>query len=112
MAFSIVEPVEAHANCFGSFWLDFAIDDCISHCVVCLDGGGQLFVAHFFVYNSDVNCLACHDVIRAANSASVADDMTCLMMWAMLSKAPLFGGLSQSWDREKCPPALFVLLVR
>jgi hypothetical protein len=43
---------------------------------------------------------------RAANSASVADDMTCLMMCAMLRIAPLLGGLSQSWDKKKCPPAL------
>ncbi len=41
-----------------------------------------------------------------ASSASVADDMTFLMMCAMFSTAPLFGGMAVSFDRKKCPPAL------
>ena len=40
-----------------------------------------------------------------ANSASVADDITFLMMCAMFSTAPLFGGIGVSLDRKKCPPA-------
>ena len=36
-----------------------------------------------------------------ANSASVADDMTCLMMCAMLRTAPLFGGMAASFDKKK-----------
>ena len=43
---------------------------------------------------------------NAANSASVADDITCLMTWAMLRTAPLFGGMFAPLDREKIPPAL------
>jgi len=42
----------------------------------------------------------------AANSASVADVITCLMMCAMLSTAPLLVGIVASLDRRKCPPAL------
>ena len=48
---------------------------------------------------------------RAANSASVADDITCLMMCAMLSTAPLLGGIGDSSDRKKCPPARLLALV-
>ncbi len=45
-----------------------------------------------------------------ANSASVADDMTFLMMCAMLRMAPLFGGSSESKDMKKWPPALLLAL--
>ena len=45
---------------------------------------------------------------NAPNSASVADDMTCLMMWAILRRAPLFVGTSPPLERKKCPPALLL----
>jgi hypothetical protein len=35
------------------------------------------------------------------NSASVAKDILCLIMWEMLSTAPLFGGIGVSLDRKK-----------
>jgi len=38
---------------------------------------------------------------RAASSALVADDMTCLIMCATLRMAPLFGGMSESFERKK-----------
>ena len=41
-----------------------------------------------------------------ASAASVADDMTFLMMCAMFNTAPLLGGMVVSLDRKKCPPAL------
>ncbi len=41
-----------------------------------------------------------------ANSASVANDMTFLIMCAMLSTALLFGGTVVLLERKKCPPAL------
>ena len=45
---------------------------------------------------------ASHAIIyRPANSASVADDMTCLIMCAILSMAPLLGGMSAPLDRKK-----------
>jgi hypothetical protein len=43
---------------------------------------------------------------NAASSASVADDMTFLMMCAMLRIALLFDGICVSFDRKKCQPAL------
>ncbi len=43
---------------------------------------------------------------NAANSASVADVMTCLMMCAIMSTAPLLAGIVASLERKKCPPAL------
>ena len=42
----------------------------------------------------------------AAKSASVAEDMTCLMICAMLSTAPLLWGTEESAERKKFPPAL------
>ncbi len=45
-------------------------------------------------------------IYNAANSASVADDITCLMTSAMLRTAPLFGGMFAPFDRKKWPPAL------
>ena len=43
---------------------------------------------------------------KAANSASVADDMTCFIMWAMFRTAPLFCGMMELLDRKRCHPAL------
>ncbi len=40
-----------------------------------------------------------------ADSTSVAEDIMCLIMWAMFSTTPLFGGIGVSLDRKKCPPA-------
>ncbi len=39
------------------------------------------------------------------SSALVADDVTFLIMCAMLSTAPLFGGMVVSLERKKCPLA-------
>ena len=38
---------------------------------------------------------------NVANSASVADVMTCLMMCAMFSTAPLLAGIVALLDRKK-----------
>ena len=43
---------------------------------------------------------------KAANSASVAADMTCFIMWDMLRTSPLFCGMVESLDNKKWPPAL------
>ena len=45
-------------------------------------------------------------VYKAANSASVADGITCFIMWDMLSTDPLFCGMVELLDRGKWPPAL------
>ncbi len=42
---------------------------------------------------------------RPASSALVAEDITFLMMCAMFSTAPLFGGTVVLFERKKCPPA-------
>jgi hypothetical protein len=42
---------------------------------------------------------------RPASSASVAEDITFLMMCAMFRIAPLFGGTVVSFERKKCSPA-------
>ena len=43
---------------------------------------------------------------NSANSAYVADEMKCFIMWAMLRTAPLFRGMVELLDRGKWPPAL------
>ncbi len=42
---------------------------------------------------------------RPASSALVAEDITFLMMCAMFSIAPLFGGMVVLLERKKCLPA-------
>ena len=62
-------------------------------------------MSHLFEYDSDVYCLARH-LYRPANLASVADDITFLIMCAMLRTALLFCGMVLLLERKKCPPAL------
>ena len=45
---------------------------------------------------------------KAAKYASVADDMKCFIMWAMLRTALLFCGMVEFLDRKKLPAALLV----
>ncbi len=47
-------------------------------------------------------------IYSAASLASVADVITCLMMWVMLRMAPLLGGILALVDMKKCPPALLL----
>ena len=48
---------------------------------------------------------ASHAIIySAASSASVADVMVCLIMWAVLIITPLFCGIVDFLDKKKCPP--------
>jgi hypothetical protein len=49
---------------------------------------------------------------RPVSSASVAEDITFLMMCAMFRIAPLFGETVVSLERKKCPLLSFVLLAR
>lgn len=42
---------------------------------------------------------------RAPSSASAADDITALMIWAIVSTAPLLRGAWSFSDMKKCPPA-------
>ena len=41
-------------------------------------------------------------------SASVADVITILMIWAMFKTAPLLAGIAALLDMKKCPPALLL----
>ena len=43
---------------------------------------------------------------NAPISASAAEDITLLMIFATFRMAPLLGGISALEDRKKCPPAL------
>ena len=58
LAFTVLGPVEAHVHCFGVFWLDFAIYDCISHSIVHLEGCSRLLMAEFLENDLDVDSLA------------------------------------------------------
>ncbi len=48
---------------------------------------------------------------RAPISASAADDITVLMICALVKTAPLFGGSALLFDMKKCPPAWLRALV-
>ena len=43
---------------------------------------------------------------NAANNSFVYNDITCFIMWDMLSTALLFCGMVESLDKKKWPPAL------
>ena len=62
VAFAVMQPVKSHVCGFGVFGLYFAIDDGVCHGVVSLDGGGRLFVSHFFQDDAAVYGFAHHDV--------------------------------------------------
>ena len=57
LAFTVLEPVEAHVHCFGGFWLDFAVYDCISHSIVRVERCITLLMAKFLQNDSDVDSL-------------------------------------------------------
>ena len=44
---SILDPIEAHINGFGSFLFDGLVGKASSHCVINLDWGWWLRMAHF-----------------------------------------------------------------
>ena len=102
--------MEPNAHCFGWFRLYFTIDDGISHCMlVCRGVGGCLCPNSsrmILMYTASRTMMK-----RPTSSTSVADDMTFVIMCAMLSTAPLFGGTVVSLERKKCLPALLCALV-
>ena len=69
---------------------------------ICMGVLGCLWPISSRVFLAGTASLALMNI--APSSASAADDMTDLMMWAMFSTAPLLGGSGTSLDRKKCPP--------
>ena len=73
--------------------------------LVCIGAGGCLYsilLRIILMYNASLAMM-----YNAASFASVAYDITFLMMWCeILRIAPLFDGICVSSDRKKCPPAL------
>ena len=45
---------------------------------------------------------------RAPSLASVAEDITALMIWETVRTASLFDGMVSSLNMKKCPPALLL----
>ena len=73
---------------------------------VCIGVGGCLWP---IVYNEwRAGIVSIQFMKRAPNSASIADDMTDLMICEMVRTDPLFGRTSESPDTKKCPPALLL----
>ena len=60
---AVSEPVEAHANGFGSILLDGVVEDTIGSAVVGSDRGRGLFVSHF---NEGDAVWDCHTGIQVA----------------------------------------------
>ena len=48
---------------------------------------------------------------RDPRSDSAAEDMTALMIWEIVTTAPLFDGMDALSDMKKCPPALILVFV-
>ena len=77
--------------------------------LVCIGVGGYL---------CPIICNAWRDGIayrqltkRAPSSASTAEDMTALMIWKIVMKAPLFDRMAALSDMKKWPPALLLAFV-
>ncbi len=94
--------MESHVHCFGSFRLYLVITHCLRCAIVCVEGCLWPISVNIILIYTD----SCAMMYNVANSASVADVMTCLMMCAMLSMAPLLVGIVASLERKKYPPAL------
>ena len=88
-----------------------SIDSVRFGCILPLHTASSIAVS---IYNGVGGCLCpissstilMHTTSRAmmysaASSASVADVMTCLIMWVMLRIAPLFCGIVASLDKNK-----------
>lgn len=73
-------------------------DDIVCLQIVCLDGGGCLFVTHFFQC-CHIGTVAFVFRNNAPNSASAANDITALIIVDMFRAVPLFGGNAASSDR-------------
>jgi hypothetical protein len=98
---AVMEPVEAHIDCFGVTLFDGGIDDafCTHTGVVHLNGSGWL-VADGPVQSIRVvrREQPSWPLINAAPVlASAADAMTFLMIWMTTWMGPLKGG--SSWSR-------------
>ena len=71
---------------------------------VCIGVGGCLWPIVFNAWRAEIASL--QFMKRAPNSASAAKDMTTFMICEIVSTDPLFGGMAESSDMKKCPPAL------
>ena len=72
--------------------------------VVGLHRSGRLSVSHCFEgvpYHAKIASLQL--MKRAPSSASAAEDITALMIWEMMTKAPLLAGMGELLDMKKCP---------
>ena len=68
---------------------------------VCIRVGGCLWPIYWSVWSAR---MASRKLIKRAPSlASAAEDMTALIICAMVMMAPLFGGMAELLDMKKCP---------
>ncbi len=97
LRFAITQPVKSHVHCLRAFGLDFLIN----YVWIGVRGCGcPISVSICRRYTASFALMKI-----APNSASAADDITALIIVAMVRIAPLLGGLSTLFDRKKCPPA-------
>ena len=78
--------------------------------VVSLHWRRGLLMPHFVERVVRWDCFPTVDK-SAPSSTSAADDMTFLMICAMVRTVPLLGGLAASFDMKKCPPDQLQALV-
>ena len=58
----ITQPMKPYVHGLCAFRLDFSVDDCICHGIICLGGSRGLFVAHLVEDDSNVDSFMGHDV--------------------------------------------------
>ena len=76
----------------------------------CIGVGGYLWTISSSAWRSGMDSQKL--MKRAPSSASAAEDMTVLIICAMMMTAPLFGVTTELLDMKKCPPALLCAFFR
>ena len=99
LGFSAPEPVEAAVHCRDFSWDNSIIHHTCSGGVVCLEGGfvcGHFISCKVFL----IATISCAVMNIAPNSASEAEDMTNLMIFASVSTGPFHRGMSSFSERK------------
>ncbi len=102
--FSVAEPMVFHVHYF-QFLDNIVVDNAECSGVARLHWGRRLGMAHEFEDMAGGNGFSAADV-ESPHLSLAAEDMTVLIICAIVRMAPLFGGLAVLLDMKKCLPAL------
>jgi hypothetical protein len=85
---AVTYPIKTHDNGFGPLMFDGLIGYTCRTCIICFNGCGQLFMAHFHKGGAEWDTVSLALWKSAPSSASMADAMTLRMMELMILVAP------------------------